>query len=74
MITDVGKSMLPPSSTHNPSLPLMHMRAVIEDDQYACSLLNSYAKLVEQARYARYEPTEDDAENVEYVLETLQEL
>jgi hypothetical protein len=59
------------TSTRGPVLPLRDLRATLSGDLYALTLLNSYAKLVNTARYAKTEPSEDDAENVEYVVQTL---
>lgn len=65
--------MLPHSTTpyRGPTLPLPQMRSILSTDLYALTLLNSYAKLVDIARYGKSEPSEDEAENVEYVVQTL---
>ena len=66
--------MLPNTPTRGHILPVRQMRAVLSADQYATTIFNSYVKLVDIARYAKTEPTEEDAENVEcavYALTTL---
>ena len=63
--------MLPNIPTRGHILPVRQMRAVLSADQYATTIFNSYVKLVDIARYAKTEPTEEDAENVECAVYAL---
>lgn len=65
------KAILPHTPTRGPVLPLREMKSTLSDDRFALLLLDSYAKLVDTARYAKTEPSEDDAENVELVIQKL---
>lgn len=74
-VTDISEQSLTPhiSANDTPPLSLTPLRIAAErtNDKALIVFVNSYIRLIEQARYARREPDEGDAEAVMKVVEVV---